>query len=386
MSSLIVEVCEVSDVLPHQNADKLEIVQIKGWRCISQKGQFTKGQKVVYFPPDCVLPGTLSDRLNVTKYLQPLAKDINGVRPDGGRIRVARLRGEKSYGLTIACEQDWPVGTNVAEHYGVTKWEPPEPCEDGDAARPHPSFVHYTDIENFRNFPDVIREGEEVVFTEKLHGMNARVGIIKVINFENTSGWIYMAGSHGVRRKEVCKREKSVKDPVTKEIIGKEMIEVRSKFWDCLTDKVKDLLSFLSEHKDRDWIEIKDVIVFGEMIGQGIQDMYYGTKFDFRVFDIMIEGKYVDFDEKMDYLTSFNIPHVPVLYRGPFSKEKMEEFVDGPTTMCAKEMAGKFGGREGIVITPVKERFDANLGGDGRVILKAISFAYLERHSATEYH
>ena len=32
MSQLIVEVCEVNDVLPHPNADRLEILIIKGWR------------------------------------------------------------------------------------------------------------------------------------------------------------------------------------------------------------------------------------------------------------------------------------------------------------------------------------------------------------------
>jgi len=47
---------------------------------------------------------------------------------------------------------------------------------------------------------------------------------------------------------------------------------------------------------------------------------------------------------------------------------------------------GSFQGREGIVITPVKERRDFDLGGDGRVILKAISFAYLERKGGTEDH
>ncbi len=381
MSSLIVKVCQVADVLPHPNADKLEIIRIKGWRCVVQKGQFQKEQKVVYFPPDTVLPGPLAERLNVTKYLQPLAKGIDGKRPDGGRIRVARLRGEKSYGLTITCEQDWEVDTNVAEYYGVTKWEPPLLAEDGDAERPHPAFVRYTDIENYRNFPDVIKEGEEVIFTEKLHGKNARVAIIKMPG--TALGWIHMCGSHSIRRKQMCKREKLIKDPITKEVLEKKTIETPSQFWECLQGPVYDLLCGLSFVKGEG---ILDVIAFGEMIGQGIQDMYYGTKFEFRVFDIMVEGKYLDFDVKMEALQRWKVPHVPILYRGPFSKEKLEEFVDGPTTMCPPEMAGEFKGREGVVITPAKERFDANLGGDGRVILKAVSFAYQERKNPTEYH
>ena len=54
--------------------------------------------------------------------------------------------------------------------------------------------------------------------------------------------------------------------------------------------------------------------------------------------------------------------------------------------MCAADKAGKFAGREGIVITPTKERYNFDLGGDGRVILKAVSFAYLERKGGTEFH
>ena len=35
------------------------------------------------------------------------------------------------------------------------------------------------EIENYRNFPELIAEGEEVVFTEKIHGKNCRLGLIR---------------------------------------------------------------------------------------------------------------------------------------------------------------------------------------------------------------
>jgi hypothetical protein len=49
-------------------------------------------------------------------------------------------------------------------------------------------------------------------------------------------------------------------------------------------------------------------------------------------------------------------------------------------------MAGKFGGREGCVVTPVVERYDPDLGGGGRVILKSISADYLARKGGTDDH
>ncbi len=37
-------------------------------------------------------------------------------------------------------------------------------------------------------------------------------------------------------------------------------------------------------------------------------------------------------------------------------------------------------------MTPVKERYDADLGGTGRVILKSISADYLARKGGTDEH
>lgn len=387
MSSLIIQVCRVDAVEPHPNADRMEIATIKGWRTCIGKGSFKAGDTCIYIPPDSVLPAALSDRIGVTKYLTPLPKNHDGTRPDGGRIRVARLRGEKSYGLVIKLDDPvWAVGQDVAQILGITKYDPPQPCTDGDAERPHPAFFRYTDIENYRNFPDVLQEGEEVVFTEKLHGKNTRLALIREADEAGVESFIYMAGSHDVRRKEFMVLKKVIKDDVTKEPVldekGEQQFRIekrRSQFWDCLTDNVKNMLISVSRFK-------QNVILYGEMIGMGIQDMTYGVKFGFRVFDMSVEGKYLDYDVKKAIFEQYGVSMVPVLYRGPFSRTKLEEFVDGPTTMCDANQAGDFKGREGIVITPVKERTNFDLGGCGRVILKAVSFAYLERKDGTEFH
>ena len=73
---------------------------------------------------------------------------------------------------------------------------------DGEALPPLAASHGYTDIENIRNFPDVLRPGEEVVITEKLHGKNCRLGLIRVPG-EAGDTFEFMAGSNDVRRKEV---------------------------------------------------------------------------------------------------------------------------------------------------------------------------------------
>jgi RNA ligase (TIGR02306 family) len=253
------------------------------------------------------------------------------------------------------------AGTDVAARYGITKYEPPPVFDDGESERAHPAFHHYTDLENYRNFPDLIAPGEEVTFTEKLHGMNCRLGLIR-----DGDEWVFAAGSHNQRRKEVDKKGRP------------------SRFWVVFTEPVRELLRHLRERASA------GVVVFGELFGAGVQDVWYGLengKFALRAFDLAIDGKFLDFDEKSELFERFGVERVPLLYRGPFDRQAIEKHVSGPTTMCPPEKAGKFKGREGIVITPSRER----LGPVGaraldRIILKAISFEYLERKGGTEYH
>jgi RNA ligase (TIGR02306 family) len=381
MSQLIVKIREITEVLPHPNADRLDILKIDHWQTIYNKDEFKAGDQCVYFPPDTVFPEDVAEYLGILNYTSPLGK-VNGIRPPGVRVRAIRLRGEESFGLVITIDaldnvmQTFPVeeedsdeppaflevGSDVAFLFGVTKYTPPEPCRDGDAASPHPRFHAYTGIENIRNFGNIIQEGEEVIFTEKMHGMNARVGKIKTV--DDATGdvvWEYMCGSHGVRRKEFDAKE------------------VRSQFWNILTDPVKALLDELCNNEN-------NVVLFGEIFGPGVQDMQYGLKGKiFRVFDLSVNMKYLGYEEKTAAFNAHSVIPVPILYRGEFSWDKVNEFTSGPTTMCDPDDAGKFKGREGIVITPVVERFDVEVGGDGRVILKSISADYHARKGGTEF-
>ena len=70
-------------------------------------------------------------------------------------------------------------------------------------------------------------------------------------------------------------------------------------------------------------------------------------------------------------------PCVPLLWRGPYSAEKLAELAEGKTTF---EGAGHI--REGTVITPIQERTHPEIG---RVQLKYVSNDYLskkKRHKA----
>lgn len=370
-STLIVEVCAVDEVKKHPNADKVELVRCKNWWSVAPIGCYKVGDKVVYVPPDCVIPEALAERWGIAKYCPPLPRQIDGARTPGCRIKAQRFRGEQSFGTVQRPDESWPVGTSVVEHYGITKYEPPVRATDGDAASPVNAFHGYTSIENINNFPGVFMPGEEVVISEKIHGTNCRVGY--VLHPDETTGeavWKWMAGSHNTRRKEYNQKG------------------VRSLYWfpfqslDPDSCKMRELIRTVVKEEGAK----TSVIVFGEIFGAGVQDMQYGQQgVAFRAFDIAVDGKYLDFDKMAEY-TDGRVDTVPYLWRGPFSLEKVAEFTDGLTTLCDPEAAGKFKGREGVVVRPVKERYSPNLPNFGRVILKSVSVDYYGRKGGTEYH
>jgi RNA ligase (TIGR02306 family) len=412
MSSLIVEVCRIDALEKHPCADRMEIATVKGWKVCVGKGTFKVGDKIVYIPPDSVLTKALSDRLGITKYLSQLPADENGNKPDLYRVRVARLRGAASYGTLMPVDDPaWEIGKDVADILGITKWEPPLDCTDGDAERPNPAFHQYFTLENWENFPGVLSDGEEVVLTEKIHGKNFRGGLIREAKDDGTMIWRFMAGSHDVRRKEMQtqRKRRPIRNPdgtpvmvpmldkegnpvlheetgLPKEKEAEWFFEVtkRSQFFETL-DKpgLKELMLSLCNGTH-------NIVIFGELYGSGVQDMAYGFEngaYDVRLFDITVDGRYLDYDAFKKACEAHGVATVPEIYRGPYSKEVIEKHVTGPTTLCAPEKAGKFKGREGIVFKATKEhQVVTEAKVFERAALKAVSFEYHERKDGTEFH
>jgi len=144
-----------------------------------------------------------------------------------------------------------------------------------------------------------------------------------------------------------------------------------AKYWNPFSlDGVRALLNDLT-------IDNNIVILYGETYGGSVQSLNYGISkgecLGFKAFDIKIDDKYLDWDKFKELCDKYDIPVVPVLYRGPYSMEKMKEIADGKSTI---ENANHI--REGIVTKPVVERTDIKIG---RAVLKYISTEYeLSKH------
>lgn len=105
-----VEVVKLNNIKDHPNADKLQIVEVWGYICCIQKGQFGKGDLAAYIPPD-----------NVCDTNKPWFHFLG----KHNRIRVKRLRGIVSQGLLVKPPFGAKEGDDVAEQLGVTHYEPP---------------------------------------------------------------------------------------------------------------------------------------------------------------------------------------------------------------------------------------------------------------------
>jgi RNA ligase (TIGR02306 family) len=338
MSSLIVPVAKIRNVRPHPNADSLELAEILGWQVVIQKGAYAEGELVVYCPPDSVMPQELSDAIGVTGYLS------------NGRVRQIRLRGEASFGLPIAQKFITDVdlnevgeGFDLAETLGIKKYVAPLRSDGDDIAPDRADVPKYTNIEHIKNFPDLFAGDEEVVVTEKIHGANCRVGIV--------DGTL-VAGSRGNLRKPP-------QSPDGVSLVDYPDTYKFSLYWSPLAlESVRNLLQTLAA-------SYKQVILYGEVYGKGVQSLTYGDERGFRAFDLLIDGSYVSYQTFSTLCDKYELPRVPELYRGRFDKVELAVLSRGNSTL---EGANNI--KEGVVVKPVKERHDPAVG---RVIVKYLS-------------
>ena len=349
MSDTPFQIVTVAKVEPHPYADRLEVVKVLGIQFVSGKGDFTPGDSCAYFPPDMLIAENHALRMGAEPYLKH-AIYPGDMKKSKCRISAIRLRGIPSFGFGLPLKalstyfQDSlpPVGTDITALFGGEKYNPPEHL-GGDCASDVEAFHKYTNIQHYYNYKVAIASGTPVRITEKIHGTNSRAGLI---------GGEWMCGSRNCRKKG---------GP-----------DCRSAYWAPLTEKMKDMIQHLAERGD--------VIVFGEIYGSRVQKMDYGQpgQTGYRVFDISIDGEYLNWDNVLRCCQLYDMETVPLLYQGPFSSELVTKYVDGATTMAVpSDIRGKFKGREGIVITPLTEQPAGSEIGT-RLILKAVSVDYYE--------
>lgn len=354
MSKTIITVERVNEVKHHPNADRLDLIQVLGYWTVSGRDQFKVGDSAIYFPPDILIPETVAKELGVDKYLKHAIYPGEDTKSKC-RVSAARLRGIPSHGFAIGpVEGSGAFGTDLTQRFYGIKYEPPVRAGAGDAEPDWAAFHQYTNIENIQREPDRIPPNTMVRITEKIHGTNCRLGLVR-----NPEGdFEFVAGSHRKRTRQFTDKGDT------------------TLYWSPMTEKMMMLLTVLCDEKH-------DVIVFGEIFGEGVQDMDYGhsTK-GFRIFDISVDGRYLNWQDVMQIAEHYEMKLVPLLHVGPFSFETVEKHTYGPTTLASAErIKSRFKDREGCVITPMIEAVTRT---GARQILKSVSADYRDRKGATD--
>lgn len=382
MSELHVEVCTIDDMVKHPNADRLSVATVKGWCCVVGLDQFVIGQKVVYLPPDSIIPASIIEKYHL--YTELPQEDGTIIKKtyfkttysDGSaRMTTQKLRSIISQGLILELNDEenknWSIGKDVAVELGIKKWEPEtasfmKGTSSVTKKKLNPLFDKYTDIENIKNYNSVFAVGDKVVVTEKIHGTNSRYGrlpiyigreqnwfvrLVKTIKKRFTDGYEFVYGSHNVQ-------------------LGA--------FTNYKSFYGTNVYAVIAKKYNFNEIIPNDYIVYGEIYGEGIQDLTYGLKgIDFVAFNVKYDGHYLPREKFVNFCVERNIPMVPVLFIGEYDDNIIANYTDGKSIMCPKQI------REGCVICDYDEANNMHIG---RKILKSVSTDYLTRKDATEYH
>lgn len=329
----LASVQKVTEVLPHPNADQLEIIRVLGWKLCAKKGEFKAGDPCIYCEVDSLMPER---------------PEFEFLRSKNFRIRTVRLRGEVSQGIafsfngeTLEKFRGFPEGADITEALGVVKYEQALHLGLGGEIKGHfPSFLKKTDETRIQSVPKLLERyrGERFYITEKLDGSSMTVFV--------------RDGEFGI-----CSRNYELRDTP-----GNALWDMAHKL-----ELPKQMLGYG-----------KNIAIQGELIGPGIQGNKYKLKEkQFRPFNaIDIQAcQRIDAFELNNLCIRFGLESVPVLDYNFILNHTIDELV---SFASGKSRLNPETDREGIVIRYLVEKIDEDIGD---LSFKVISPDFLIKHN-----
>lgn len=305
----------IRDLLPIENADRIELAHIEGFQCVVPKG-YHVGDKVIYIETDSICP----------------KNETFAFLKGKSHIKLQKIRGVYSQGIALEYHGDAPVGTDMTKELGIVKYEPPEQPMDTIGA--FPWYIPKTDEVRAQNIPELLTKykGTPCYATEKLDG---------------SSCTIYRNKDHI----GVCTRKR----------------EVDNTSLMFRTAEKQGLLDFVSNLD-------KDIAIQGEFVGPKQQGNHLHLSehhiYVFSVYDIVKHG-YFDQDTMDVFLGSHDVDTVPIV-----DEFALTDDIDALVKRAiGNSTFGNFP-REGIVIRPI-EPIEGLIGFPGnRFSFKVINPEY----------
>jgi RNA ligase (TIGR02306 family) len=158
MKNQLASIEKIDSVLPHTNADSLEIVVVRNCNVIVPKGKHVADEHIIFLWPDGILPDVAWSQF---------------YRARSSRVKACKLRGQWSFGIVetpaaVGYTGPMTLGLDVSEVLGITKYEPPLP-QDLSACGYLPHGIPKTDEENHYHL-DGLPYGKECIVTRKRDG------------------------------------------------------------------------------------------------------------------------------------------------------------------------------------------------------------------------
>ena len=157
MARKLASVVEISEILPIEGADKLELAKMKGkgWQVVVQKGEFNVGDLCVYFEIDSFLnPEDERYAFLKDRCLRRFVSKSGNVLREGLKIKTIKLRGVLSQGLLM------PIGKFVGKEILCdTRPAKPEDVVSDDGTPVTEEELEGVEISRLFYYQDVTEEG-----------------------------------------------------------------------------------------------------------------------------------------------------------------------------------------------------------------------------------
>jgi len=335
----LASIVKVNNIYPIEDADKIVLVEINGWKCIAKKDEFNIGDLAIYFSID-----------SIPDMLDP---NTSFIKDKGGRIKTIKMRGVISQGLLAPLS--WLVSRgfdiygikeddDVTMQMGVTKYIHPEELGQYDgsnvsSSKKFPPYVPKTDEPRIQDKPKFFEnlKDRRIVITRKEDGSSCT--------------FIFNNGKFEMCSRNFVLEENSDASKMYAFINNK--FDIEKKMTDCKLN----------------------IAIQGEMIGPKINGNRLNlAEFDFRVFNVynIDKQKYMLHSDICNICTMLGLHMVPEIYNG--EANKLELSVDYFLNLAQQQEYTKGKLAEGIVI-----KTDDELGP--RISFKVISNGYLLKHN-----
>lgn len=361
----LVSVQKIVSTAPIEGADRIEIANVLGWQCVTQKSNgFKPGDLIAYFEIDSLIP------LDIPQFSFLRKKDTE----THARIKTIKLKGKFAQGLILPLSEieailkvkepdkvlTFAEGDDLTELLGVTKWEPEIPAQlAGKVVSSFPSFVSKTDETRIQSCPGVLDtyKDEKVFITEKLDGSSITIFYVN----RNQPGLPtkYLEDNQDEMIFGVCSRNLCIARSAD------------NSFW-----KAVEILDIENKLKALG----KPIVLQGELIGLGVCGNKLGlTSLDIKLFNIAdpTTRTYYNFEDFIATAKALQLGTVPILDEHigvNLGTYNVEQFVN--LSMAYSKLNPKVW-REGIVVRPLVEK---EVRGLGRLSFKVINPQFLVKY------